>query len=187
MKTEVLVYIMETSRVRTHYRKYASRRRLKKKGPVRNINPVIDQSTDVSAGVVDAPVLVHEPEHCVDTLEPDLSIPTASGRKLSKATKQLQESIDVTKEKLSGYRFIDIEIITNLLNVVVCPTCYSKLSLSQKQKQGLAFEMDVTCCSAECDFHYTFWTSKKKRRKYDINSRIYYAMRRIQLGMDILV
>ena len=46
--------------------------------------------------------------------------------------------------------------------------------------------MTLICLNDECQFTYSFWTSKKKKkvRSYDVNRRAYYAMRRIGNGYE---
>ena len=61
-----------------------------------------------------------------------------------------------------------------------------EVKLLQTKKQGLSFEFQVACQQSDCDFFHSFWTSKKKKkkRKFDVNSRIYYTTRRIGNGYE---
>lgn len=50
----------------------------------------------------------------------------------------------------------------------------------------MAFKFKLTC--SECDWINLFWTSKKKKKSksFDINSRMFYAMRRCGKGYQAL-
>ena len=64
-------------------------------------------------------------------------------------------------ELLSGYRLIDINILSVLFKHVSCSICKAVgLLLCQKQKPGLTFTSTLSC--SECDWQYEFCSSPKK-------------------------
>ena len=84
-------------------------------------------------------------------------------------------------ELLSGYRLIDINILSVLFKHVSCSICKAVgLLLCQKQKHGLAFTFTLSC--SECDWQYEFCSSPKKSKMFDINYKTVYSMRRCGKG-----
>ena len=83
---------------------------------------------------------------------------------LAGTTENMYETSDVgSEEPLTGYRFIDMAVLANVFNLVACPKCGHKLTLTETNKQGLSFELNLVCISGEgCEWKHTFWTSKKK-------------------------
>ena len=80
---------------------------------------------------------------------------------------------------------MDMNILSNVFDAVArCPG--NKLKLLQTKKQGISFEMMLSCLNTECQWTYCFWTSKKKKkvRSFDINRRVYYSLRRIGNGYE---
>ena len=84
---------------------------------------------------------------------------------------------------LLGNRIFDISLLSNIFKKLPCPSCYNqKLTLVEISKQGLAFKFELKC--NECEWSHSFWNSKKKKKKrnFDINTRVCYSMRRIGKG-----
>ena len=110
---------------------------------------------------------------------------TISEERLSGKTERIVVSeSEESSNQLTGYRIIDIEVLKSVLEVIAsCPKCDSKVKLLQTKKQGLSFEFQVACQQNDCDFFHSSWTSKKKKKKrnFDVNSRIYYAKRRMAM------
>ena len=82
-----------------------------------------------------------------------------------------------SSEPITGYRFIDTEILNNVIANLLCSECMtSSLSLSESttNKKGLASCLYVKCLS--CGYSHQFFTSKSKDNSVDINSRAVYAM-----------
>ena len=83
----------------------------------------------------------------------------------------------------TGYRFFDMDIMSNIVAIVACPHCCClSLTLLEIKKQGLAFQLKLICTGDNCTWSYICWTSKKKSRNFDVNRRIFYSMRRIGNG-----
>jgi len=130
--------------VRTHFRKFISRRRSRRKA---SRTSVVDNNTP-------------GPSHENDAAE----VVTVSEKKLQENTCIMDEDFEDVSTPLTGYRLFDVEVLADLVNVVgVCPECHSKVGLSETCKQGLAFEMKISCF--KCSFEYSFWSSKKKEKK----------------------
>ena len=86
-----------------------------------------------------------------------------------------------------GNRFMDMENLSEAISVLACPECSNSVEIIQKNKQGISFQFELYC--GDCDWSHTFWSSKKRvnRKGYDMNSRIYYAMRSIGKGYKAIV
>ena len=81
------------------------------------------------------------------------------------------------KVKVSGYRFMDVEILSVVFESLCCPDCKtSRLTLKENiiQKKGLAILFQVTC---KCGYKKEFYNSKYCGKAYDVNRRIIYTMR----------
>ncbi|XP_047122418.1 uncharacterized protein LOC124805915 [Hydra vulgaris] len=83
---------------------------------------------------------------------------------------------------VSGYRFIDLEILASIFDKLGCPECLrpSQLSLSENKKscKGYASNLSLNCV---CGFKLDFDTSKNVAG-FDINKRLVYAMRTLGQG-----
>ena len=191
---------------RRRKRKFHSNRYTTNKKPKLNVDPASLESEATSGAAASCDFIVSssstEPcahressseEECFDvstsseinmnqqhqTQHPTTTTPV-SHSKLTSTTSLIQVA---SKNVLTGNRIIDMDILRNVFAILSCPECKeSHLSCTQNKKQGLAFEMKLECL--ECDWCYNFWTSKKKSksRNFDVNSRIFYSMRRIGKG-----
>ena len=95
----------------------------------------------------------------------------------------------------SGYRLIDISILSNIFSFLCCPDCKDTKSLQlsdiDDEKKGLARLLQLQCTS--CLYTKTFFTSKQLsasekggRKSFDINVRSVYACRQIGAGHEQL-
>ena len=111
---------------------------------------------------------------------------SASARKIGKRSSTVAEGcVEGQLSKLTGYRFIDVEILGELFQQMVCKECggfNSCLVLEDKptERKGSASHLRVRC--EECGWVYTFYTSKKIQHGFDVNRRLVYAMRSIGQG-----
>ena len=91
-----------------------------------------------------------------------------SERKLAGTNQIISEEPIVDKlpeESPTGHRFMDMDTLSNVFDAVArCPDCGNKLKLLQTKKQGISFEMMLSCLNTECQWTYCFWTSKKKKK-----------------------
>lgn len=86
------------------------------------------------------------------------------------------------KEKLTGYRFMDMEILSSVFNTLCCPKCKNdNLTLQEdlSQKKGLACTLILLC---KCGHRQVFLNSESCEKSYDINRRLVYSMRSIGQG-----
>lgn len=106
---------------------------------------------------------------------------SASARKIGKRNPTVAEG---QSTHLIGYRFIDVEILGELFQQMVCKECggFSCLVLEDKpaERKGSASHLRVRC--EQCGWVYTFYTSKKVQHGFDVNKRFVYAMRSIGQG-----
>ena len=79
-----------------------------------------------------------------------------SERKLAGTNQIISEEPNVDKlpeESPTGYRFMDMNILSNVFDAVArCPDCGNKLKLLQTKKQGISFEMMLSCLNTECQW-----------------------------------
>jgi hypothetical protein len=86
---------------------------------------------------------------------------------------------------LSGYRIIDIEVLSVIFKELICPMCFNEDSLvlsdNLKDRHGLASFLVLKC--SNCLFRKNFCTSKKSGKQgYDVNKRVVYTMRSLGHG-----
>jgi len=101
----------------------------------------------------------------------------------SSKIEQLDFPTPTENDKISGYRLIDMHLLSNVIHLLHCPQCETPtLSLGDRitKKQGLASLLYVRC--TKCDFVNDFYTSQTcqtspTKHSYDINQRMVYAMR----------
>eukprot|EP00795_Rhopilema_esculentum_P007254 gene7254-12939_t len=106
--------------------------------------------------------------------------------KISKARqnfKRLSEDINERCTTETGYRLIDMELISQAFKVLACPECLScslEVKDNHRAKNGFANKLSLTC--QECFWSYEFFTSKIVKGSYEVNKRFAYAMRRTGNG-----
>ena len=170
----------------TNFRKQSTQRRKKRRCPSRR------PQEDVCDPAVVADILVESyvddgelpgPSHTVNISPEVISV---SEKKLSGTSEKISEGTNINKnnsECPTGNRFVDMDILSGVFSIVACPECGNKLKLLETKKQGLSFQLQILC-EHGCEWSHSFWTSKKKKkvRNFDVNRRMYYAMRRIGNG-----
>ena len=128
------------------------------------------------------------------TIESCVSEDNAGGQSTSNATVSassrkigVRESpINATKEMpdITGYRFIDMEILTEVFQQVACKECGESSSFVFEDKsferKGSASHLRLRC--KECGWVFTFYSSKKINKSFEVNKRFVYAMRSIGKG-----
>lgn len=106
---------------------------------------------------------------------------SASARKIGKQSSTVAEGCaEGQSSKLTGYRFIDMEILSELFQQMVCKECGgSCLVLEDKptERKGNASHLRVRC--EKCGWVYTFYTLKKIHHGFDVNRRLVYDMRSV--------
>ena len=113
-------------RIRTYYRKHASERRGKKKGPIKKKK-------------IDLVVTLDNTERSTShTSEDQQDITTVTEKKLLGSAAKIMSSIEDdgrNEVHLTGYRFMDIEVLVDLINTVgSCPKCGCRMDLSEIKK-----------------------------------------------------
>jgi len=106
---------------------------------------------------------------------------SASARKIGTQSSQDRQQ---SKQSVTGYRFVDMELLSELFQQMVCKECgdLSGLVLEDKprERKGSASHLRIRC--EACGWVYAFDTSKKVQHTFDINRRLVYAMRSIGQG-----
>ena len=163
----------------TGFRKQASKRRrstcrkklhLSKHGSNHHGNVEVDEIADNNS-LVDIDIVVGDeavPGPSTSGLQEVSFNMSISERKLAGTNQIISEEPNVDKlpeESPTGYRFMDMNILSNVFDAVArCPDCGNKLKFLQTKKQGISFEMMLSCLNTECQWTYCFWTSKKKEK-----------------------
>lgn len=110
--------------------------------------------------------------------------PTVSSSKIEKIATDTPKETDHT---VTGYRFVDMEILSKVFAELRCPQCNSdclKLREIFSKKAGFASCLVVKC---NCDLYdREFFTSAECNKSYDINYRVIYSMRTIGQGYSSL-
>ena len=84
---------------------------------------------------------------------------------------------------VSGYRLIDLEILSELLSSLRCNECNNfsiTLIENRFQRKGCASNLNIFC--GECGWNNEFFTSKKQTKSFEVNRRLIYSMRALGKG-----
>jgi hypothetical protein len=118
--------------------------------------------------------------------EPSYKDPGPSARKHSQNTeliRGLSKNIDSTLKE--GTIFMDLSILFNVFDQVLkCPDCGCDIDshVDMRKKCGYSNYIVLQCKNMECDWKYSFNTSKKQGRSYEVNVRTVLAFREIGKG-----
>ena len=119
---------------------------------------------------------------------------TASQRKLDIDLSSNEDSSVTSGEgqevlQSTGFRVIDISILRQIFEVLLCPLCMSKVMLTEdaSSKKGLAACLQIYCTKDQCTFSKSFYTSNEDGHAFEINRRTVLAAREIGIGHKGLV
>ena len=87
-------------------------------------------------------------------------------------------STPANKEQITGYRLVDMEILSFIFNELGCPECCKcELYFGETffKKKGLASCLLLTC--KNCCYSKEFYTSVSNDSSFDINVRTVHSMR----------
>ena len=87
-------------------------------------------------------------------------------------------------EIITGFRFLDMEILAGIIEVVCCPVCKRndvRLCEQLSRKQGICSLLQIKCGYCKIDIKEVF-TSKQNEKSFEINQRIIYTMRVLGQG-----
>ncbi|XP_032238287.2 uncharacterized protein LOC5512949 [Nematostella vectensis] len=115
---------------------------------------------------------------------------SASFRKLSKTAveadtvpKPSQSTAKVSDAKVTGYRFVDMDILSNIFALLRCGDCGEfclVLGEDEHNRKGCASKLRLTC--QNCDWKHITYTSKVQGQSYEVNRRLVYSMRTLGKG-----
>lgn len=101
---------------------------------------------------------------------------SASARKIGSQNPQNESPVKAT---VTGYRFVDMELLSDVFQQMMCKECGDSACLvledNPHERKGSASHLRVRC--EACGWVYTFYTSKKVQHSFDVNKRFVYAMR----------
>ena len=131
-------------------------------------------------------------EEDVDMVTVDVSSGEFSGagstsRTVSEAKLQnkLPDLVDVVKEKIQGLRFMDMELLSAVFELLPCPECKQPmLELLEMKRYGLGCELIIHCQG--CTWEHKFLNTKKTGPSFQVNRKAFYAMRRVGGGYQSL-
>ena len=84
---------------------------------------------------------------------------------------------------ISGYRIMDMELLSNVFSIVLCPECeHSSLSLINRVSLLLLLQCSRLNCELKKEFYTSNFWSKDKNKAFDVNKRIVYAMHTLGNG-----
>eukprot|EP00112_Aurelia_sp_Birch-Aquarium-sp1_P015350 Seg3396.1 transcript_id=Seg3396.1/GoldUCD/mRNA.D3Y31 product="hypothetical protein" protein_id=Seg3396.1/GoldUCD/D3Y31 len=84
-----------------------------------------------------------------------------------------------------GFRFIVIDILSAVFNMLICPKCklgHVSMSEDATAKRGFASKLSVLCKRAGCSFKEYFYTSKKIGKAFEVNRRAVLGARNVGIG-----
>ena len=137
---------------------------------VNNVNNTVDMNVNMELN---------------DTNIPDVNIEKPNiqnGEPSSVSSRKVQEIPSLTKENISGYRIIDMELLSNVFEELCCPKCSQPnllFSENNCKKKGSSSMLTLNC---SCGYLREFHTSRTCGKGYDINRRISYSMRAMGQG-----
>ena len=105
---------------------------------------------------------------------------------------------EVKEQPISGFRLLEMTILSKVLSILACPDCKNTFSLSLyeivSQKIGLSSYLSIKC--DVCDFSHQFYSSpsvtsspderRRGKKSMEINIRAVYGFRRIGIGHSLL-
>ena len=128
--------------------------------------------------------LLHSTLKGKETREDLGSVPASrSSRNTYSLSDNLNLGNEISENSATGYRFIDVSILSNVFEQLLCPGCSSaSLTLTDnfEKKNGCASFLFIDCIS--CHWNLKFCTSINIQGSYEINKRFVYAMRSVGQG-----
>ena len=134
--------------------------------PRPNIPTTIDNNSN--SNMQSTPVIPHIPR-------------SATSRKIAASLSPIKKARST--ENGTGFRFMDLDVLGNVLRLFACPHCDEmglKLYEIPKKKMGCASCLQLHCFT--CGWIHEFYTSAKSSSAYNVNVRLVYAMRSIGQG-----
>ena len=131
----------------------------------------------------------------------DQETPTAVRQKFKSLLASVRKIADVTSSSSSedistdsdseefpdieGYRFVDIGILSAVIDLLICPKCklgHVSMNEDATAKKGFASKLSVSCQRAACSFKEDFYTSKRVGRAFEVNRRAVLGARNVGIG-----
>ena len=116
------------------------------------------------------------------------------------STKKLQtiETSDILDQAISGFRLVEMSILSKVLSILACPDCKNTNTLSlvevSNKKIGLSSLLKIEC--NVCDYFHQFYTSpeissspderRRGKKAMEVNIRVIYGFRNIGIGFSLL-
>lgn len=101
---------------------------------------------------------------------------------VSSSSRKISENTCVEEDLQKHYRIVDFLLVfSTLATLVKCAECGEKISFQSCKKEGLGFNIKVTC--EKCQPRYVPSSERIESRIYEINYRFAFAMRVLGLGL----
>ena len=141
------------------YTKVSKKQKKKKKKTVAESGHVNNESNDAA---------VEATFDEVTETAPSTKKSTASGTKLEHVREEIGFDYD---DELTGFRFVDCELLVQFVTSLLCPECKqprgaSRLSSTSEERTDLASKFTFEC---GCHKKVTFLTSKKCNKVFEVN------------------
>ena len=141
---------------------------------VNNVNNDIDLSAGSMNNDINSSVCMSNIDSSVNKTNNDIQnipdVSTASERKIVDINITTDQSSSGYVSKLTGFRFLDLEILSAVVSSLCCySTCnQASLSLSENfsRKKGLASAMVIEC--SLCYYNNDFYTSKRNSKAFEV-------------------
>ena len=121
-------------------------------------------------------------------LSPTVNVETTPVKSMNVSQTKIKNIVTDTPKQsdkeISGYRIIDVELLSQVIKVLSCPECKNdELALHENfsEKQGFASLLYIHCT---CGYKKEFRTSRTYscKQSFDVNTRLIYSMRSIGQG-----
>ena len=116
--------------------------------------------------------------------EPARQISASAGKITKSKRPKLDDNHKGNEEStVSGYRFVDMAILSSIFKNLPCKECLECCLILQEmngKRKGCASCLRLLCCS--CGWSIQFSTSKQISKFFEVNRRLVYSMRSIGCG-----
>ena len=108
--------------------------------------------------------------------------PGPSGKKTSHQTRNIGETFNNLHTAKEGTVFMDLSLLFGVFDEILkCPGCESSVQshVVLRKRKGYAHYIVLQCKNKECEWKYSFNTSKKQGCSHEVNARAVLAFREI--------
>ena len=144
------------------------------------VRPIVGQSADC---VQETPVAIRQHFKSLPASVRKLADVTGSSSSADSSC-STESDIDFVREN-EGYRFVDMEILSTVIELLICPKCklgHVTINEDATAKKGFASKLSVSCQRVACSFQEDFYTSKRVGKAFEVNRRAVLGARNVGIG-----